>query len=227
MPVYRLLTDPVFPPAHLATKEGLLAVGGDLSVQRLLAAYREGIFPWYSQDDPILWWAPDPRLVLYPSQLKVSRRLRRIINQNRFSITYDQAFDQVIKACAQVIREHQNGTWITAEMITAYIDLHEAGFAHSVEAWRDGRLSGGLYGVSMGGSFFGESMFHLESHASNVALVNLVGRLQKWGFDLIDCQVTTAHMIRMGAKEIPRKCFIKELNRSFEKPTRLGLWDKG
>lgn len=220
MPVFRLSSSPVFPPPHLAIEEGLLAVGGDLSIKRLLAAYRAGIFPWYSQDDPILWWSPDPRLVLYPSRLKVSRRLTRIINQHRFMITYDQAFDQVIGACARVPRVRQEGTWITKEMMAAYTELHQAGFAHSVEAWYDDRLAGGLYGVSLGGSFFGESMFHHESNASNVALVNLVRRLQKWGFDLIDCQVATAHLVRMGAEEVPRRRFLQELGVSLKKTTR-------
>ena len=224
MPVYRLSSELVFPSPHLAVDEGLLAVGGDLSVNRLLLAYAHGIFPWYSRGEPILWWSPDPRLVLYPADLKVSRRLKRTLRQNRFQVTLDQAFDQVIHGCASVFRDREKGTWITEEMIAAYIALHKAGFAHSVEAWRDGRLAGGLYGISLGGSFFGESMFHLVSDASNIALVTLVRYLTKWNFNLIDCQVTTDHLIRMGAREISRNRFLHQLDESLKKPTMRGKW---
>jgi len=224
MPVFRLSSELVFPSPHLAIDEGLLAVGGDLSVQRLLLAYAKGVFPWYSKGEPILWWSPDPRLVLYPADLNISRRLQRTLRQNRFQVTLDRAFDQVIQGCSSVPRDHQKGTWITEEMITAYIALHQAGFAHSVEAWRDGRLAGGIYGVSMGGSFFGESMFHRVSDASNVALVTLVRYLIKWDFDLLDCQVTTDHLIRMGAREISRNRFLRQLDESLKKPTRRGKW---
>ena len=201
-----------------------MAVGGDLSIQRLLLAYAKGIFPWYSRGEPILWWSPDPRLVFYPDDLNISRRLQRTLRQNRFQVTLDRAFDQVIQGCSSVPRDHQKGTWITDEMVAAYIALHQAGFAHSVEVWRDGRLAGGLYGVSLGGSFFGESMFHLVSDASNVALATLVRFLAKWDFDLIDCQVTTDHLIRMGAREISRNRFLRQLDESLKKPTRRGKW---
>jgi len=224
MPVYRLSSELVFPSPHLAVDEGLLAVGGDLSVHRLLLAYAKGIFPWYSRGEPILWWSPDPRLVLYPADLKVSRRLKRTLRQNRFQVTLDQAFDQVIHGCASVLRDRDKGTWITEEMIAAYIALHKAGFAHSVEAWRDGQLAGGLYGISLGGSFFGESMFHLFSDASTIALVTLVRYLAKWNFTLIDCQVTTDHLIRMGAREISRNRFLNQLDESLKKPTMRGKW---
>jgi len=224
MPVYRLSSELVFPPPHLAIEEGLLAVGGDLSVERLLLAYGLGIFPWYSHEEPILWWSPDPRLILYPTHLIVSRRLSRILRQNRFEVTFDQAFDQVIHACASVSRNDQDSTWITEEMIAAYVALHESGFAHSVEAWQAGRLVGGLYGVSLGGSFFGESMFHRVSNASNVALATLTRRLEKWQFDMIDCQVTTGHLFRMGAVELPRSDFLDQLAQSLKKPTRRGPW---
>ncbi|MEA3231947.1 MAG: leucyl/phenylalanyl-tRNA--protein transferase [Thermodesulfobacteriota bacterium] len=224
MPVYRLSSELVFPFPHLAIDEGLLAVGGDLSVQRLLLAYSKGIFPWYSKGEPILWWSPDPRLVLYPADLNISRRLQRTLRQGRFQVTFDQAFDQVIQGCSSIPRGSQEGTWITEEMIAAYIVLHQEGFAHSVEAWWDGRLAGGLYGVSLGGSFFGESMFHLASDASNVALATLVWYLTKWDFELIDCQVNTDHLIRMGAREISRNRFLRQLEASLKKPTMRGKW---
>jgi leucyl/phenylalanyl-tRNA--protein transferase len=224
MPVYRLSSELVFPSPHLAVDEGLLAVGGDLSVPRLLLAYTKGIFPWYSRGEPILWWSPDPRLVLYPADLKISRRLKRTLRQSRFQVTLDQAFDEVIHGCASVLRDRDKGTWITEEMIAAYIALHKAGFAHSVESWRDGQLAGGLYGISLGGSFFGESMFHLVRDASNIALVTLVRFLTKWNFNLIDCQVTTDHLKRMGAREISRKLFLHQLDESLKKQTMRGKW---
>ncbi len=224
MPVYRLSSELVFPSAHLAMEEGLLAVGGDLSVSRLLLAYANGIFPWYSTGEPILWWSPDPRLVLYPDDLHISRRLNRTLRQNRFKVTCDKAFEEVIRNCASVPRNDQGGTWITGEMIDAYIALHRAGFAHSVETWQNDRLVGGIYGVSLGRCFFGESMFHQVSDASRVALVMLVRHVSRWRFDLIDCQVTTDHMLRMGAREISRDRFLDQLDRSLKHPTRRGKW---
>jgi leucyl/phenylalanyl-tRNA---protein transferase len=224
MPVYLLSESIAFPPPDLARPDGILAVGGDLSVDRLLMAYRMGIFPWYGDGDPIIWWSPDPRLVLYPSALRVSRRLARTARQNRFEITFDRAFDAVIDACARIPRKRDDGTWIVPDMVRAYNRLHRAGYAHSVEAWQDGELVGGLYGVSLGGSFFGESMFTHERDASKVAFVRLVSRLNEWGFDLVDCQVRTEHLIRFGAGEIPRKRFLTELRRSVARPTRAGAW---
>jgi leucyl/phenylalanyl-tRNA--protein transferase len=224
MPVYRLSSELVFPPAHLAMEEGLLAVGGDLSVSRLLLAYAKGIFPWYSEGEPILWWSPDPRLILYPDDLNISRRLKRILRQKRFEVTLDSAFSQVIRRCASVPRGGQAGTWITEAMIAAYTTMHQAGFAHSVETWQDNQLVGGIYGISLGGCFFGESMFHTQSNASNVALATLVGYLTQWDFDLIDCQVASDHLIRMGAREIPRTRFLHELEISLQKPTLQGKW---
>lgn len=224
MPVYLLSEQIAFPPPDLARSDGILAVGGDLSVDRLLLAYRMGIFPWYGEGDPIIWWSPDPRLVLYPSALRVSRRLARTVRRNRFEITFDRAFDAVIDACARVPRKRDDGTWIVPDMIRAYNRLHRAGYAHSVEAWRDGELVGGLYGVSLGGSFFGESMFTHARDASKVAFVRLVSRLDDWGFDLVDCQVRTDHLIRFGAEEIPRKRFLAELRLSVDRPTRAGSW---
>ncbi len=221
-----LLSDKIaFPPPHLAEKEGLLAIGGDLSEKRLLLAYQMGIFPWYSKDEPIMWWTPDPRLVLYPHELKISRSLQKIIRNNIFTIRIDTTFEQVVQACAAAQRKKQEGTWIVDDMITAYCHLHDAGFAHSFEAWQDDKLVGGLYGVSLGRCFFGESMFSDQSNSSKVAFVFMVEYLQKRSFDLIDCQVTTDHLLRSGAREIPRKRFLKELGNSLNKnPTLKGKW---
>ncbi len=224
MPVYLLSDDTTFPPPQLAVKEGLLAVGGDLSVKRLLSAYRMGIFPWFSEQDPILWWSPDPRLVLFPNQLVVSKSLKKTIKKNRFRITLDSAFEQVIEACSGIPRRHEQGTWITTGMIAAYIELHRAGYAHSVEAWQQGELAGGLYGVSLGRCFFGESMFTRISNASKVAFVALVSYLRKHSFDLIDCQVSTGHMKRFGAREIARRRFLAVLAASLESATLKGKW---
>src|SRR5210317_1959432 len=189
MPVYQLSEDLIFPSPYLASKEGLLAIGGDLSPQRLLLAYSNGIFPWYSEGEPILWWSPDPRLVLYPDELNVSRSLKKVIKQGSFEVTIDRAFEAVITECAQVRLENHEGTWIVAEMVQAYCRLHESGFAHSVEAWAGERLAGGLYGVSLGKCFFGESMFTRVSNASKVAFVVLVNHLKNQGFAMIDCQI--------------------------------------
>jgi leucyl/phenylalanyl-tRNA--protein transferase len=211
MPVFRLGDEPIFPPVELAEPEGLLAIGGDLSTDRLLAAYRRGIFPWYEPGGPILWWSPDPRLVLFPGELSISRRLTRTIRQGRFETRYSTAFAQVIRACALVPRAHEEGTWITPEMQRAYIRLHELGHAQSMESWRGDRLVGGIYGVRVGRCFCGESMFHLEPDASKVALAALAERLEAEGMELIDCQVASEHLLRMGAREIPRARFLAYL----------------
>lgn len=224
MPVFRLSSSLTFPPAHLAITEGLLAIGGDLSLERLVLAYSQGIFPWYAEDDPILWWSPDPRLVLYPRELHVSRSLGRLIRRRPFTITLDRAFGRVIRACAGNRGPDHAGTWIVAEMIAAYERLHAAGLAHSVEAWTGETLAGGLYGVSLGGAFFGESMFTRESNASKAALVRLVAMLRQAGFTLIDCQVATAHLTRFGAREVPRPRFLKDLQKALRKPTLQGRW---
>jgi leucyl/phenylalanyl-tRNA--protein transferase len=224
VPVF-LLSDTIdFPPPHLATKDGLLAVGGDLSKERLILAYRMGIFPWFSDGDPILWWSPDPRLVLYPSEIKISRTLQKIIKKNVFSVTMDTAFDEVINQCAQIRLQQNQGTWIVKDMIDAYCKLHSAGFAHSMEIWQQKELAGGIYGVSLGKCFFGESMFSRVSNASNVALVKLAKYLSELSFDLIDCQVPTEHLIRFGAREIPRKLFLNQLEISLNAPTQKGKW---
>jgi len=220
MALFRLGPDPIFPPPHLAEPEGLLAIGGDLSANRLLAAYRHGIFPWYEDGGPILWWSPDPRLVLFPSELRVSRRFRRTLRSGRFEIRFDSAFEQVIRACAETPRNHEDGTWITAEMQAAYIRLHQLGHAHCMEAWRDGELVGGVYGVRVGRCFCGESMFHTETDASKAALVALVERFQADGVDLIDCQVKSEHLLRLGAREIRRDEFLMHLGRGLKEDQR-------
>jgi len=221
MPVFRLGRKPIFPDPRLAEPDGLLAFGGDLSVQRLLEAYRHGIFPWYEAGGPILWWAPDPRLVLFPEELRVSARLLRTIRQGRFKTQLDTAFAQVIAACAATPRVHEEGTWITPEMQQAYLQLHHAGFAHSLESWQDGRLVGGIYGVAVGRCFCGESMFYHVTDASKVALVALVERLRDRGFTLLDCQIPSQHLIRFGARTIPRAEFLQILRAGLDQPADL------
>jgi leucyl/phenylalanyl-tRNA---protein transferase len=220
-----LLTDNIaFPPPHLASGGGLLAVGGDLSQERLLLAYRMGIFPWFSDDEPILWWSPDPRLVLYPREIKISKTLKKIMKKGLFKVTMDSDFVQVITQCAKIRLQNNEGTWIVKDMIDAYCKLHESGFVHSVETWYQGELAGGLYGVSLGKCFFGESMFTRISNASNIALVKLVEYLNTLSFDMIDCQLTTEHLLRFGAKEIPRVSFLNQLEESLKAPTKRGKW---
>ncbi len=224
MPIFILSEQLVFPAPHFATPEGLLAVGGDLSPERLLLAYSQGIFPWFSDGEPLLWWSPDPRLVLYPEELKVSKSLKKTIKRGLFHITADTSFDRVIKACALVKRNNNEGTWIVDEMIEAYSLLHEAGFAHSIEAWYQGELAGGLYGVSLGRCFFGESMFTRVSNASKAAFVRLVEYLNRFSFDFIDCQVTTKHLVSLGAREITRSQFLGQLKKSLKLPAMEGKW---
>ncbi len=226
MPLFRLSHQLEFPPAWLARSDGLLCIGGDLSCDRLLLAYQNGIFPWFSENEPILWWSPDPRLVLFPSQIKISRSLRKTIRKNRFHITIDQAFHQTIHACARPRKDPDEGTWLVDEMKAAYIDLHQKGVAHSVETWHQERLVGGLYGVSIGGAFFGESMFSFETDASKLALVALARHLTHHGFDIIDCQVTTDHLCQMGAIEISRHRFLDILSRSIRQKTDPGTWQQ-
>ena len=213
MPVFRLGQEVLFPDPRLAREDGLLAVGGDLSPQRLLVAYSLGIFPWYNPGDPILWWSPDPRFVLFPRELHVPRRLNRFMKRSPFRITFDRAFDEVIQSCASVRLERGEGTWLVPEMIKAYKLLHRLGFAHSVETWWEGELVGGLYGVALGRVFFGESMFSTRPEASKCGLVALVERLLEWGFGLIDCQLHTHHLERFGARHIAREAFISLLSR--------------
>jgi leucyl/phenylalanyl-tRNA---protein transferase len=214
-----------FPPISCALDEpnGLLAAGADLSIARLLAAYRSGIFPWFSEHQPILWWSPDPRMVLYPPELKVSRSLAMLLKRGGYRVCADRAFRQVMMGCAQP-RGDGCGTWISEEMITAYAELHEAGYAHSVETWIGGQLAGGLYGVALGGVFFGESMFYRVPSASKIAFVHLVRQLLAWDFGLIDCQMKTAHLATFGAREIPRLEFTQRLEELVNYPGRYGKW---
>jgi leucyl/phenylalanyl-tRNA--protein transferase len=223
LPIVRLSRALAFPPPSEAEPGGLLAVGGDLTPERLLLAYASGIFPWYDRP-PVLWFSPDPRAVLPLGQLHIPRRLLRTLRQGRFRLSLDGAFRAVIRACAGAPRPGQRGTWITAEMVEAYERLHELGFAHSCEAFVDGELAGGIYGVSLGGAFFGESMFHARRDASKVALVTLAWCLEEWGFTLFDCQLPAAHLERFGARPIPRARFLAELERALAMPTRRGRW---
>ena len=224
MPVFQLSDSLLFPPPALAREDGLLAVGGDLSVERLLLAYQQGIFPWYSPGDPILWWSPNPRLILIPEEFHLAKRLRRTIRQQVFSTTFDTDFSGVIRQCAQIRLDTGEGTWLSEEMIEAYQRLHDLGYAHSVECWQGGKLVGGLYGVSLGAVFFGESMFSLAPDSSKVALAGLVDRLKGWAFELIDCQVGTGHLQRLGAREISGEEFSHRLAQAVARPSRLGSW---
>ncbi|MEW6330302.1 MAG: leucyl/phenylalanyl-tRNA--protein transferase [Pseudomonadota bacterium] len=218
-------TDLRFPPAALASPEGLLAVGGDLRAERLLEAYRHGIFPWYNPGQPILWWSPDPRAVLFPEKLRVSRSLGKTLRRRIFEVTLDTAFREVMQHCAAPRNEGPgHATWITPEMIEAYCVLHQRGLAHSVEARRDGKLVGGLYGVALGSAFFGESMFSREADASKTAFVQLVRQLALWGFDFIDCQLPSAHLASLGAETIRRGEFLERLERALARPGRTGHW---
>ena len=219
-----------FPPPEAATPEGLLAIGGDLSERRLMAAYRSGIFPWYGAGEPILWWSPDPRCVIFPARFKASRSLKKSLRRQAFRFTLDTAFERVIAECAaprHASRDGAGGTWITAEMAQAYIGLHRSGVAHSAEIWQRDRLVGGLYGLALGGVFFGESMFSRETDASKAALALLIERLLKWDFRLIDCQIRSAHLLRLGAEEIPRSEFIARLQSALALPGKPGNWSVG
>lgn len=225
MSVKSTLPDPsFFPEPDKADPDGLLAIGGDLSVNTLIDAYSHGIFPWYSEGSPILWWSPDPRLILFPEKLKTSKSLRQIIEQKRFSIKIDTCFSRIIENCASVKRKNQEGTWITDEMKEAYINLHNEGYAHSVETFYNNVLVGGLYGVSIGKAFFGESMFYKMTDASKVALYYLVKKLKKLKFHFIDAQQSTEHMKSIGAEEISRQMFLKLLRGAVKVPARKGKW---
>lgn len=224
MPVYQLIDDIIFPAPDLAEPNGLLAVGGDLSVDRLIAAYRNGIFPWYSEGDPILWWFTSPRLVLVPEELKISKRLRRYQKNAPLRCTINEDFDQVITRCASVPRKENEGTWITREMISAYQRLHHHRYAHSVECWQGTELVGGLYGVALGQVFFGESMFATEPNSSKLALIHLVNFLKSNGYRLIDCQMSTAHLISLGGREISGEEFQRLLKKYITSDSYSGVW---
>lgn len=215
-----------FPPVESATPEGLVAIGGDLRPERLLESYRNGIFPWYNDDQPILWWSPDPRAVLFPDKLHVSHSLERTIRRGRFALTLDTSFREVMIQCAGPRPQYpSDGTWITPAMIEAYTRLHEMGHAHSIETWLEGKLVGGLYGIAIGGAFFGESMFSRVDDASKVALVTLVRQLHNWGFTIFDCQQSSPHVKRFGAEEIPRADFVMRLASAVALPDRRGRWN--
>ena len=225
MPIYRLNSETSFPPVDDAER-GLIAVGGDLSCTRLIKAYENGIFPWYSEGEPILWYSPDPRFVLTHEKFHVSRSLGKVISSGRYRITFDHAFDAVVDACASVFRAGQSSTWITEDMKRAYSDLHYLGYAHSVEAWKDEELVGGLYGVSIGGGYFGESMFTYATDASKVAFVSLVTQLKIWNITLIDCQIESAHLARFGAKPWKREKYLEVLHDVVGRPTKRGRWQR-
>lgn len=211
MPLYALDKNLWFPPLHEALPDGLLAIGGDLSAERLILAYRRGIFPWFDGDLP-LWWSPDPRFVLFPNEIKISKSMRSLLKRKAFAFTTNAAFEQVIKACKETERTDQHGTWITEEIVTAYIELHKRGIAHSAEVWQENRLVGGLYGIRMGKLFFGESMFSRVSNASKYAFITYVNFLKSDEVKLIDCQVYTEHLESLGARMIPRKEFLEYLH---------------
>jgi len=223
MPVFALPEQFVFPHPSLAEPDGLLAIGGDLQPGRLLAAYRQGIFPWYNRK-PVLWWSPDPRCVFFPHEFKAPKSLLQIIRKDIFEIRMDTCFEQVIHHCATVKRKGEKGTWITPDVRRAYCTLHEMGFAHSVETFYESRLVGGLYGVSLGGTFFGESMFHLLPNASKVALFYLIDFCLKNNITLIDNQVTSSHLLRLGAREISRQDFLLLLQKNNQQKTLQGKW---
>lgn len=221
--IFELSEELIFPPPVLAREDGLLAVGGDLSVPRLLLAYSMGIFPWFGEGDPLLWWSPDPRMVLVPADFHCSRRLARTLRGQVFTVTFDQAFARVIRGCAAP-RPHRPETWIVPAMQEAYGRLHDEGWAHSVECWLADELVGGLYGVSLGGVFFGESMFSTVADSSKAAFAALVQRLAAWDFDLIDCQMNTPHLASLGAREISGVDFGRLLQKSLQRPSRRGPW---
>jgi leucyl/phenylalanyl-tRNA--protein transferase len=224
MPVYRIPRDLLFPDPAEAEPSGLIGVGGDLEPKRLILGYQCGLFPWYAEGQPILWWSPDPRMVLQTAEFHVPRSLAKVVRRGDYRITLDTSFDRVLRACAATPRPGQDGTWLTREMEAAYLQMHELGYAHSCEAWRGDELVGGLYGVSIGGFFSGESMFAHAPDASKVAFVHLIEQLSRWGYPLIDCQVHTAHLERFGAREIPRADYLDALPALFDRPHRPGPW---
>ena len=218
------LQDNRFPNPRFMSDEGLLAYGGSLDSDTILTAYKSGIFPWYSPEDPILWWSPNPRLVLYPENFKVRKSFARVLRNSQFNVKFDTAFKEVINSCAAIKREGQDHTWIVPDMIKAFMRLHEEGFAHSVEVYLDDELVGGLYGMAIGKAFFGESMFSLKSDASKIAFKALSDVLGNRGYDFIDCQMKTDHMVSLGAQVVPRDIFLDELHDTILKPTDLGSW---
>lgn len=205
-----------FPPVEEALPDGLLAIGGDLGAERLLLAYSRGIFPWYNEDEPPMWWCPDPRFVLFPDELKVSRSMRQLVRRDAFEVTVDRAFGDVISNCMKIRRKGMDGSWISGDVVTAYTEMHRLGYAHSVEAWQGGVLAGGLYGIMLGSVFFGESMFSVKANASKFAFISWVDLLKEKGVKLIDCQVHTTHLESLGARMIPRADFVELLNENIK-----------
>ena len=224
MPIYRLSPRPVFPDPRKAEPDGLLAVGGDLAPARLLQAYRAGIFPWYGEDSPILWWSPPERAIVLPGAERFSRRTQRALRRSDFQVKRDTCFQAVIEQCARIPRPGQDGTWITPAMVRAYVALHREGYAHSFEVFRDGRLAGGLYGLSLGAAFFGESMFSLEDYASRAAFAALCATAWAWGFRFIDGQLPNPNLEDLGARVVSREAFLELLAEALEQPTRRGSW---
>jgi len=214
----------IFPDPSNANPEGFLAYGGNLEPETLIQAYTQGIFPWYDDSSPIMWWSPDPRMILFPKEMKISNSLKHTLNSGKYKCSFDHSFKEVISQCARVSRAGQKGTWITSEMQKAYLKLHKMGLAHSVETWKNDQLIGGLYGISLGSAFFGESMFHHMPDASKVALYYLNEHIKKWDFDFIDAQTPTSHLKSMGAKEISRDKFLNLLGKSMKKPTKTRSW---
>lgn len=227
MPVFWLSEkDLNFPHPELANEDGILAIGGDLSVERLLIAYNNGLFPWYNPEDPILWWSPDPRFVLFPEELKIAKSMRSYFNQRKFEVSFDRSFEQVIRNCKTQTRKGQvGGTWISEAMVNAYCNLHKAGYAHSVEVWKDDELVGGLYGIGLGKMFFGESMFSKMSNASKVGFITLVKYLTAKDYRLIDCQQETKHLKSLGGNNISRSSFLKMVRENQDLPTIVGSWN--
>ena len=213
-----------FPPVRLADQSGVLAVGGDLKPERIMLAYQKGVFPWFADEGPVLWWAPDPRFVLFPQDFKMSKSTRRLLRKNVFQVTFDTCFERVINECQNIQRPGQDGTWISDDLKKSFIQIHENGFAHSVEVWKDGDLVGGLYGTSLGGMYFGESMFSKVSNASKIGFVTLVPKLIERGIKLIDCQVYTEYLEQFGARHIPRESFMHNLEVLLDFDTLKGKW---
>ncbi len=226
MPIFWLTEELDFPDPDLAGEEGILAVGGDLSISRLLLAYKIGLYPWFNPEDPIIWWCPDPRFVIFPDEIKVSKSMRPYFNQKKFKVTFDQDFEGVIDGCQQTPRKGQTGsTWLTDDMKSSFMELHKMGICHSVEVWKDDELVGGLYGNSMGKCFYGESMFSKVSNASKFGVITLAKKLKEKKFRLIDCQQPTDHLVSLGARGIPRKEFLSILKENEEEETKIGNWN--
>mgnify|MGYP000058908456 CR=1 FL=1 len=225
MPVYQLDKRLWFPEEDEYEEHGVVAVGGDLSIPRLILAYQMGIFPWYNPDEPITWWSPEKRMVLKPNEVKISKSSRNLLNRNIFEIKFDTAFEEVLNQCQNIKRKDQDGTWLNEDLKASILDLHKLGLAHSVECWKEGKLVGGLYGISLGKMFFGESMFSKESNASKMAFIGLCQKLESLNFNLLDCQIYNAHLESLGAYEIERSRFLKVVRSNDLESTIKGRWE--